>query len=249
MNPIIEKIFETETVVGRSGKIHPLRGGIDRQEGEFLYKIIQDDPAIHKTLEIGCACGISSMYICAATKNRPNASHTIIDPNQTVKWDAIGITNLETSGFVHFKLIELKSEFALPRLLQEQEGPFDFIFIDGWHTFDHTLLDCFYATRLLRVGGILAIDDVNYPAIKRVIEFIKTYPCYKEHGAIGKVRKKNWKRNARRLLLAPFPQRTWARILHPSRYRKIFHDRVERMVALKKIKEDERSWDWHDDGF
>ena len=220
MNQIIEKIFETETVVGRSGKVHPLRGGIDRKEGEFLFKIIQDDPGIHKTLEV-----------------------------QTIKWDAIGITNLKAAGFAHYRLIELKSEFALPQLLQEREGQYDFIFIDGWHTFDHTLLDCFYATRLLRVGGVLAIDDANYPAIKRVIEFIKTYPCYTEHGAIGKVRKKNWKRNARRLLLAPLPRRTWARILHPSRYRKIFHDRVERMVALKKIKVDERSWDWHDDGF
>ena len=53
----------------------------------------------------------------------------------------------------------------------------------------------------------------------------------------------------RESILAPLPRRTWARILHPSRYRKIFHDRVERMVALKKIKADERSWDWHDDGF
>ncbi len=249
MNPILNKIFETETVVGRSGKVHPLRYGIDRKEGEFLYKIIQENPDIRKTLEVGCACGISSLFICLATQHRADASHTIIDPTQTAKWDAIGLTNLEAAGVDHHHLIERKSEFALPLLLQEQEGQFDFIFIDGWHTFDHTLLDCFYATRLLRVGGILAIDDVSFPSVKRVIEYIKHYPCYTVYGAVGRLRQRNWKRNVRRLLLSPISQRTWARVLHPSRYRKIFHDRVERLVALKKIKEDKRSWDWHEDGF
>lgn len=249
MNPIIEKIFETEAVVGRSGKVHPLRGGIDRQEGEFLYDLIQDDPNIHKTLEIGCAFGISSLYICDALMNRANASHTIIDPHQSGMWDAAGIANLDAAGVDFYHLIERKSEFALPQLLQDQEGQFDFIFVDGMHTFDHTLLDCFYATRLLRVGGILAVDDVTFPSVKRVIDFLKTYPCYTEHGDVRREWKKDWKRTAKRLLMSPIPQRTWANILPPKRYRKIFYDRVVQMVALKKIKKDKREWYWHDDRF
>ena len=45
----------------------------------------------------------------------------------------------------------------MPKFLNMK--PFDFIFIDGWHTFDYTLVDMFYADRLLRIGGYLLIDD------------------------------------------------------------------------------------------
>ena len=249
MHPIIDSIYETQTVVGQSGKVHPLRGAIDRQEGEFVYSIIKNDPAICRTLEVGCACGLSSLHICLALQGRPGASHTIIDPNQTLKWDGVGIRHLDAAGFDFYKLIERKSEFALPRLLEDHEGRFDFIFIDGWHTFDHTVVDCFYATRLLRVGGCLAIDDVSFPAVKRAVEFIKNYPCYAVHGALGREREKTWKKTARRRIMSLIPPRKWASVLHPARYRKIFSERVERMVALKKIREDSRSWDWHDDRF
>ena len=64
-------------------------------------------------------------------------------------------------------LVEERSEFALPTILTSNEGRFDFIFIDGWHTFDHTILDCFYAIRLLRVGGYLVLDDAHWRSVTR----------------------------------------------------------------------------------
>jgi len=92
------------------------------------------------------------LYICSAIRGRDGASHTILDPFQHPEWDAVGITNLEKAGIDFFNLIERKSELALPVLLDQMEGAFDFIFVDGWHTLDQVLLDCFYATRLPRVG-------------------------------------------------------------------------------------------------
>lgn len=249
MHPIIDHIYETQKVVGQSGKVRPLRGAVDRQEGEFLSQIIKNDPTICRTLEVGCACGLSSLHICLALRGRPGAAHTIVDPNQTGKWDGVGIKHLDAAGFDFCHLIERKSEFALPRLLEDNEGRFDFIFIDGWHTFDHTVVDCFYANRLLKVGGYLVIDDVSFPSVKRVVEFIKNYPCYVEHGAVGRVREKTWKKTARRRIMSLISPRTWAHVLHPTRYRKIFNERVERMVALKKVRPDDRRWDWHDDRF
>ena len=244
MHPIIDDIYETETVVGQSGKVHPLRGAIDRQEGEFLFNIVKQDATICRTLEVGCACGLSSLHICLALEGRQGASHTIIDPNQTQKWDGVGIKNLNEAGFDFYRLIERK-----PGLLEDDDGRFDFIFIDGWHTFDHTIVDCFYATRLLRVGGYLAIDDVSFPSVKRVVTFLKNYPCYVMHGTLGRVRAKTWKKADRRRIMSLIPPRKWALVLHPTRYRKIFNERVERMVALKKVREDDRNWDWHDDRF
>ena len=245
----IKKIYQTGTVVGRSGKVRKLRAAIDRDEGEFLAEIIKNDSTIVKTLEVGCAYGLSSLYICSATKGRTGASHTIIDPFQNIHWDGVGLKHLEEAGIDFFHLLEVKSEFALPRLLEEKEGQFDFVFIDGWHTFDHTLVDCFYASRLLRVGGYLVIDDVSLPSVKRVVDFLKNYPCYEEHGSVNDKASKSFKRIAARILLSPIPQRTWAKILIPSLYRRIFKDKLTRTIALKKIQEDSRNWNWHDDAF
>jgi len=47
-----------------------------------------------------------------------------------------------------------------------------FAFIDGWHTFDHTLVDFFFVDRMLDVGGIVVIDDVGYPSIRRLCHFV-----------------------------------------------------------------------------
>jgi predicted O-methyltransferase YrrM len=250
VNKKIIKIFETGRVVGRSGEVHELHSTIDQEEGEFLFRIIQDDESIVKTLEVGCAFGLSSLFICSALQGRNGAFHTIIDPYQNTRWDGVGIRNLEEAGYRFFTLIEGKSEVALPQLLEKDEGQLDFIFIDGWHTFDHTLLDCFYATRLLRVGGYLAIDDVNWPSVRRAVDFLSNYPCYDLYGSVDNKTKLSWKKILMRILLYyPVHRETWERILSRHIYRKIFEDQSPRMVALKKMTEDNRSWDWHDETF
>jgi predicted O-methyltransferase YrrM len=249
VNPTIHDIYATASVVGRSGNVHRLHSAIDREEGEFLFNLIQNDPDILETLEVGCGYGLSSLYICSAIRERAGACHTIIDPFQNTQWDGVGTMNLEAAGLGFFRLIEVKSELALPRLLEQMEGKFDFVFIDGWHTFDHTLVDCFYATRLLRVGGYLAIDDVAFPSVRRVVDFLRNYPCYEFLGSVNKTIPKSWKGVALRSLMLPVHRNIWARILSRNLYRRIFEDRVIRMAALRKMTEDSRNWDWHNDEF
>ena len=47
-------------------------------------------------------------------------------------------------------IIEDKSYNAMPELLKEA-GTYDFIFIDGWHTFDYTLIDFFMPINYLKL--------------------------------------------------------------------------------------------------
>ena len=53
----------------------------------------------------------------------------------------------------------------------------DLVFIDGWHTFDYTLVDAFYANELLRVGGYLVIDDAQHSGVAKCVRYIE--PNYK----------------------------------------------------------------------
>lgn len=249
MKQIIDEIFGAGAVMGKSGRMHKLHSGVNRQEGEFLCSIIENDPSIKQTLEIGCAYGISTLFICLGLQDRADAFHTIIDPYQYKHSDGAGVGNLERAGFNSFRLVETRSEFALPDLLEQGEGQFDFILVDGWHTFDHTLLDCFYATRLLRVGGVLAIDDVSFPAVKRVVDYLKNYPCYKECGSVVSESQSPIKRMAVKILGFPVKWGIRAGILAPGLYRKLSSEGVTSMVTLKKIKEDARDWNWHVDVF
>jgi hypothetical protein len=128
------------------------------------------------------------------------------------------------------------------------EGAFDFVFVDGRHTFDHALLDCFYATRLLRVGGYLAIDDVGtFQGVRRAVDFLINYPCYQLNGSVSTPIRRSWRNRVVRTAMATVNRSTWAGILSDRFYGRIFDDLVPRMVALKKVAEDRRNWDWHDE--
>ena len=67
--------------------------------------------------------------------------------------------------------------FALPDLMRRLP-PVDFAYIDGWHTFDHVLLDLFYLDKMLAVGGVVGFNDCKWPAVQKGLGFLKTHRRY-----------------------------------------------------------------------
>jgi predicted O-methyltransferase YrrM len=249
MHKVIEKIQQTRTVTGRSGKTHQLRSYHKRLEGLFLYNLVRVDPSVKKTLEIGCAQGLSSLHICAATEGREEAWHTIIDPFQNAHWDGVGIKNLASAGFDAFDLVEKKSEFVMPALAQRDAGQYDLILINGWHTFDHTLVDCFYATLLLRVGGYLILDSVTLESVRRVAHLLHKWPCYEEFASVKPPVPQSVSDSIARVILKLVQSTAWPEML-PARMRKNNSQKhTPKMIAFKKSEPDRRDSDWHDSSF
>jgi hypothetical protein len=88
--------------------------------------------------------------------------------------------NLEKLNKRH-KLIEKPSYEGLPEVLKKNKNTFDFIFIDGWHTFDYTLVDFFYSNLLLKVGGTIIIDDALHNGVSAFVKYLDTnYKFYKK---------------------------------------------------------------------
>ena len=203
---------------------------IDGEEADLLRRTL-GDPNIKDTLEVGCAFGGSSVVICQANRG----THTILDPYQSTDWQNAGVKRLDEIG-ADYKLIEEVSEIAMPDLLRKGRK-FDLIFIDGWHTFDQTFLECYYATRLLRVGGYLVVDDTFMMSVRAALDFFRAYDCYKFHDAVGLELKKSFKRRLARMI-----PKSW---LAPSLRYRIFTDFEPRMVVLKKVCEDDRPGDWY----
>ena len=77
------------------------------------------------------------------------------------------------------RLIEDFDYLALPDLLRAGER-FDIAYIDGWHTFDYTLLDLFYIDRMLDAGGVVGINDCGFAAVDAAVRFLVTHRDYVE---------------------------------------------------------------------
>lgn len=247
MNWLIEEIYSTGKVQGSEGLDVDLIGCIDPREGEFLVKLIKDHPHIKRTLEVGFAYGLSALHICAAVDGREGAMHTIIDPFQHTQWQGIGISNLAKAGLHNWEIIEKRSEHALPELDANNADKYDLILIDGWHTFDHTIVDTFYATRLLNKGGILVVDDVNFPAVRSVINHLLTYPCYRLIGSVDRPRPLSKRQRFLGTLASLFPKEKRDLFLSPYVCQQVDSQETQSlMVALKKVSSDERAWNWHE---
>lgn len=242
MNKVIEEILTTRKTVSPEGAEIRLHSEISPGAGKFLQDHISGLGSVKKTLEVGCAYGLSSLFICEALQeSHPGAKHIIIDPLQSKDWQNAGVHALERAGFDNFELIEKPSETALPALLEDHEGTFDLIFLDGFHTFDHTMLDCFYATRLLRSGGILIIDDYDFAPVAKVVKYISQYPCYRKKAKIT-----DWPQSplfkALSQMASLIPVTNDMRFFLPRSLRRLI--RRPNLISLEKISADNRAY-WY----
>src|SRR4051794_25227736 len=114
------------------------------------------------------------------------------------------------------------------------------------HVFDHALLDFFYVDHMLRPGGIVAFDDADLPAVRRVVRYVLTNRDYAVKACLdsdapprsaagraverfahtgpgGRITKPELRRSDRELGLTP----------------------STRCAALVKLGDDSRAWDFH----
>ena len=247
MHAVLQDIYDSRKVFDSNGVSYDLADSIEPREADFIDQLIHEHPHIRRTLEIGCAYGISSLAICHAVSGRSDVKHTIIDPFQYSQWRGIGVENLRRAGLHDWELIERKSEHALPSLDEKNDKKYEFILIDGWHTFDHTLIDSFYATRLLAKGGILVVDDVNFPAVRMLVNHLLTYPCYRLIGSVSRPSPMSGRQKLLRSFASLIPKSKREHFLSPYVCQLIESDENQSlMVALLKVDADQRNWDWHE---
>ena len=179
MNEVLRSILSSKSVVTDDGITRPLHSNISWEEGNFIQAMIKSSrPRV--SLEIGCAYGIASLYICEALREVNATKHIVIDPGQHFPhgkgplsgWEGIGLANLRRAGYwdlVDFH--EVPSYQCLSRLT-ERRMEIDFAFVDGCHTFDYSLVDVFLIDKLLKPGGIIVMDDFSYPSVRSVCRYV-----------------------------------------------------------------------------
>jgi predicted O-methyltransferase YrrM len=221
MNEVLQSIVSSGSVVTEGGKRRTCDVGIGQEEGEFLQEIIRRQrPQV--SVEVGCAYGISSLYICEALREVNAAKHIIMDPWQHgSSWQGIGIANLKRAGYADIiDFHEVPSYQYLSRLTEEHVK-IDFAFIDGYHKFDYVLVDFFLIDKLLKPDGIVVLDDFTYPEIRSVCRYVLLNLPYK---CIGPQSRKlpelaQCRRLASRVRqgnIGPLCKSPWGRMLMPA---------------------------------
>lgn len=170
---LLDSFYRGDPQPGIDGVTHALDPAtrVSREQGELL-------AALHERLrptvsiEVGMAYGYSTLFIADAMHEHGYGRHFAIDPFQRGHWHGIALAALERLDFGH--RVRHVNDYSLPALVRmhEQGVRADYVFIDGMHTFDGAFVDFVCADRLLNVGGIIVLDDMWMPSIRKVAAFI-----------------------------------------------------------------------------
>jgi len=177
------------TVRGLLSRVYGARGG--STDGPFisagmsvtelvqLYGLVRKE-GCRDVLEVGMSSGTSSVVICAALDANGGGQLTSVDPFQSDPAHAgnSGMQAVGRAGFTHLhRLVEEPDYTALPALVGAGLK-YDLVFVDGWHSFDYTFVDLFYADLLLRDGGIVAVHDTTAAPVHKALRFFECHKPY-----------------------------------------------------------------------
>ena len=149
--------------------------GVDPEQGRALTALVADEGA-ERTVEVGFALGLSCLHICAGLLRGggTNPRHVAIDPTEAPHWRNAGLRLVERAGAAGMvDLVEEESSVGLPRLFAKGER-FDVAFIDGDHRYDPAFVDLYYATRVVRPGGLILMDDMWMPAVRLAVAYFES---------------------------------------------------------------------------
>lgn len=141
--------------------------GIQRSFLEQLHKFIAPGAF---SLETGC--GLSTVCFAILGVEHICISPMVKEHQRVQKYCAANQISTERLRF-----IAMKSSAALPSL-NIGDHRLDFALIDGSHAFPVPIVDYFYVNDRLKVGGILAVDDLQISGVGILHKFLLTEPAY-----------------------------------------------------------------------
>ena len=138
---------------------------MDHEQALVLRDLIHEENA-RDILEIGFYQGKSSAYIAAVLEDRGDGSLTTLDRDYARDKEPNIDTVLETMGLSHrvTPIYCFRSyTWELQRLINAQFRPqFDMCYFDGGHNWDTTGFGVLLVDMLLRPGGLLLLDDMEW---------------------------------------------------------------------------------------
>ncbi|RTL56073.1 MAG: class I SAM-dependent methyltransferase [Sphingobacteriales bacterium] len=243
MNQLLKSVFESKTFTTKDKKCIQIHSETGKEQCDFLQRLISENK-FSNSIEIGFAYGISALAITEEiVKN--NGRHVIIDKFENTGWDGVGLDLIAQAGYS--QNIDFHEEFCyivLPKLLEEGRK-FDFAYIDSTKQLDWLLVDFFFLDKLLIKNGIIVFDDVSFPGIRKLLRYISQFPDYKVYDTFPKNQKSHFGGNVLTILkMLPKTDKYLKSNITLTDFDLGINSHC---VALQKVNDDSRNWDWHKD--
>ena len=151
---------------------------VPSHEGDLIYLLIKQR-GYSRCLETGFATGSTARYMLSATENVTGRVISI-DNSQGGHEIEMGKRCIEESGMgSRHQFFEGNSANVIRQLIESGEE-FDFVFIDGWKTFDHLAYELFLIDQMLFENGVVFFDDTYLPSVRQTIRLLTRYYEYQE---------------------------------------------------------------------
>jgi predicted O-methyltransferase YrrM len=153
--------------------VHSHRGGSPRKEECELLSTLILTLRPQATVDWGLGDGAVSMTIALSKKQAGlTERHLTLDPFQREIANGVGLIELEKHGIkADVEFLEQRSEGFLIRA-RDEERQFDFIFIDGDHSFGGKVTDAHLADQVLKPGGAICFHDSLFVSTAAAIEYL-----------------------------------------------------------------------------
>lgn len=233
---ILKRIIIDKQTFNRDGDTLQVTGTISLPEAQYIQELIINNQ-FSTCLETGVAYGASTVAICSALARLEaqgrSVKHYGIDLGQIEIYKEAAVTALEECGLEHiFELCNGLGHLMFPKLI-ERNITVDFVLIDGMHTFDYTLIDLFFADKLLRPGGMICIHDMDMPSKKKAIRYLLSHRKY--------VRLAGLKRELKQRVGAGLKEAL--RFAPTTAWRQL--TTAEPMLTVQKVESFEPGWDFY----
>jgi predicted O-methyltransferase YrrM len=173
---------DARAVVGDAG------GGTTPSRGETLHRFVRTQ-GFTACLELGFAHGVGSVYIASALEAAGAGALTSVDIPSALNRTPSATSLLARAGLSHRVQLVIDPDsyiWWLRRRLREQlrdgrvEPAYDFVFIDGAHTWDTDALAFALVDRLIKPGGWILFDDLAWlpgdPNVSDVPDDTRSFP-------------------------------------------------------------------------
>lgn len=151
---------------------------VSERDISLLHNLVRHSRAM-RTGETGFASGTSAIAIMSAMG--PLGAHVAIDPFQPAynRWGVRGAAAFAerragaAPGLAAPRFLHVNETAGLGLAwLHKRRQCFDLFFMDDGHKFDDNIVELYYVTKMLSVGGLLLLHDTWMPSVKATTEFI-----------------------------------------------------------------------------
>lgn len=181
---LIEEIYRQGYVIGDDNVRYPIAPmAVAPWGGEFVRDACIGERA-GSCVEVGMAWGLSTLHILEGllANGVTGRTHVVIDPMQSSTFHNAARRTLRESGADELvEFYEERSDLVLPRLISDGRV-FDFAFIDGDHRFEGVFVDVLFVDRLLKPGGVVALDDTWSHPVYLACKFLEVCLNYAPMG-------------------------------------------------------------------